>query len=227
MSLVALLAMPSVCLAASNSDEPTTLTNLYEFSSKELSDGVYQVDLSFCTEGVTPSKNEKQEWVFAGNGSVVKITLFSSDRTLAEGTYQPVKANVDDNTLAVKDYQVDHFATGWEYKLFGIIPLPVFSHVESISNGQAQLDKYITDGTVDVQKSGNNYVITLNSTQGAYSFSGEVEGTATGINAISGNIVKSACGDKVYNLNGQYVGNSTKNLTKGLYLVNGKKVVVK
>lgn len=219
MSLVALLAMPSVCLAASNSDEPTTLTNLYEFSSKELSDGVYQVDLSFCTEGVTPSKNEKQEWVFAGNGSVVKITLFSSDRTLAEGTYQPVKANVDDNTLAVKDYQVGHFATGYEYKLFGVIPLPAFTHVESISNGQAQLDKYITDGTVNVKKSG----ITLNSTQGAYRFSGEV----TGINAISGKIVKSACGDKVYNLNGQYVGNSTKNLTKGLYLVNGKKVVVK
>lgn len=32
---------------------------------------------------------------------------------------------------------------------------------------------------------------------------------------------------KVYNLNGQYVGNSTTGLPKGLYIVNGKKLVIK
>lgn len=32
---------------------------------------------------------------------------------------------------------------------------------------------------------------------------------------------------RVYNLNGQYVGNSLEGLAKGVYLVNGKKVVKK
>ena len=31
----------------------------------------------------------------------------------------------------------------------------------------------------------------------------------------------------IYNLNGQYVGNSLNSLAKGVYVVNGKKIVVK
>ena len=32
---------------------------------------------------------------------------------------------------------------------------------------------------------------------------------------------------KVFNLNGQYVGTSTEGLAKGVYIVNGKKVIIK
>lgn len=32
---------------------------------------------------------------------------------------------------------------------------------------------------------------------------------------------------KVYNLEGQYMGNDTKVLSKGIYIVNGKKIVIK
>lgn len=32
---------------------------------------------------------------------------------------------------------------------------------------------------------------------------------------------------KVYNLNGQWVGNSTEGLVKGVYIVDGKKVMIK
>lgn len=32
---------------------------------------------------------------------------------------------------------------------------------------------------------------------------------------------------RVYNLNGQYMGNSTEGLPKGLYIVNGKKMVIR
>ena len=32
---------------------------------------------------------------------------------------------------------------------------------------------------------------------------------------------------KVFNLNGQLVGTSTQNLSKGIYIVNGKKVIIK
>ena len=32
---------------------------------------------------------------------------------------------------------------------------------------------------------------------------------------------------KVFNLNGQFVGTSTEGLAKGIYIVNGKKVIIK
>lgn len=44
----------------------------------------------------------------------------------------------------------------------------------------------------------------------------------TGINSIETN---AAVNGKVYNLNGQYVGNSLNGLKKGIYVVNGKKVI--
>lgn len=49
-----------------------------------------------------------------------------------------------------------------------------------------------------------------------------IDGETTGINSIETN---AAVNGKVYNLNGQYVGNSLNGLKKGIYVVNGKKVI--
>lgn len=49
----------------------------------------------------------------------------------------------------------------------------------------------------------------------------------TGIIKVNGQVVNSSNVDKIYNINGQYVGNSLDNLPKGLFIVNGKKYVVK
>lgn len=49
-----------------------------------------------------------------------------------------------------------------------------------------------------------------------------IDGEATGINNIE---TEAAVNGKVYNLNGQYVGNSLNGLKKGIYVVNGKKVI--
>ena len=49
-----------------------------------------------------------------------------------------------------------------------------------------------------------------------------IDGETTGINNIETN---ATVNDKVYNLNGQYVGNSLNGLKKGIYVVNGKKVI--
>lgn len=51
----------------------------------------------------------------------------------------------------------------------------------------------------------------------------DINGTVTGIDAINANIVVN--GTKVYNLNGQFVGNSLQTLPHGVYVVNGRKVV--
>ena len=49
--------------------------------------------------------------------------------------------------------------------------------------------------------------------------------TTTGVYEFGGK--KTQDNLRVYNLNGQYVGNSFEGLAKGVYLVNGKKVVKK
>ena len=52
-----------------------------------------------------------------------------------------------------------------------------------------------------------------------------IDGTTTGIEDLVIDGVKA--NGRVYNLNGQYVGNSLNGLQPGLYIQNGKKIVVK
>lgn len=47
----------------------------------------------------------------------------------------------------------------------------------------------------------------------------------TGISQVEG--IKQALQGKVYNLQGQYVGSSLQGLSKGVYIINGKKVIIK
>lgn len=47
----------------------------------------------------------------------------------------------------------------------------------------------------------------------------------TGISQVED--IKKALRGKVYNLQGQYVGSSLQGLSKGVYMINGKKVVIK
>lgn len=47
----------------------------------------------------------------------------------------------------------------------------------------------------------------------------------TGISQVED--IKKALQGKVYNLQGQYVGSSLQGLSKGVYMINGKKVIIK
>lgn len=51
-----------------------------------------------------------------------------------------------------------------------------------------------------------------------------IDGETTYINGLASGKVMTG---KVYNLCGQYVGNNMKVLQKGVYLVNGKKYIIK
>lgn len=51
-----------------------------------------------------------------------------------------------------------------------------------------------------------------------------IDGETTSISALN---TADAISGKVYNLNGQYVGNNVKTLQKGIYVVNGKKIIIK
>lgn len=48
----------------------------------------------------------------------------------------------------------------------------------------------------------------------------------TAIATLDGEVQSTAGTSKVYNLSGQYVGNSTEGLSKGIYIVDGRKIVV-
>lgn len=54
-----------------------------------------------------------------------------------------------------------------------------------------------------------------------------VIGTGEGTTAIKGIAVEEQANGKIFNLAGQYVGNSTTGLTKGIYIRDGKKFVIK
>ena len=88
------------------------------------------------------------------------------------------------------------------------------------------IDKTITEITFD----GDNVTLsyadnssdTMDMSLVSLSF---VYGESTGIHQVDQ--LKEALQGKVYNLNGQLVGNSVEGLSKGVYIVNGKKVIIK
>ena len=53
------------------------------------------------------------------------------------------------------------------------------------------------------------------------------EVSVTAIESLDGSTVYTPTVEKIYNMAGQYVGSSVDGLGKGMYIVNGKKVVIK
>lgn len=97
---------------------------------------------------------------------------------------------------------------------------------QTITIDGAQVNKTVTQLTFD----GDNVILTYSDetteTQdmSLVKLAFEWDPT-TGINRIdAGNKVLAG---KVFNLNGQLVGTSTEGLSKGIYIVNGKKVIIK
>ena len=89
-------------------------------------------------------------------------------------------------------------------------------------------DKIVTEITFDGDNVTLNYADNSSETKDmslvSLSFSYSYDST-TGINKIEE--VKKSLQGKVFNLNGQLVGNSLEGLSKGIYIVNGKKVIIK
>lgn len=88
------------------------------------------------------------------------------------------------------------------------------------------IDKTITEITFEGDNVTLNYTDNSSDTMDmsfvSLSF---VYGESTGIGQVEQ--LKEALQGKVYNLNGQLVGNSVEGLPKGVYIVNGKKVIIK
>lgn len=125
------------------------------------------------------------------------------------------------NGVTVKNVTPTNCSGNEKYQLIGIyIPLNIdaslYGNVFGINN-QDKLAKVKKDTSIKGMRA---YFLLANSATAAkLNFGGEL----TGIDAVdNGEAVMTG---KVYNLNGQYVGNSLEGLKKGVYVVNGKKVL--
>lgn len=107
-----------------------------------------------------------------------------------------------------------------EYKFVGTyspkkITVDEFGKIWGVT-AQGKLAKINADTTMKGLRA--YFVFPTNTAAAKLNFDGET----TGINSIETNATVNG---KVYNLNGQYVGNSLNGLKKGIYVVNGKKVI--
>lgn len=125
------------------------------------------------------------------------------------------------NGVTVKNVTPANCSGNENYQLIGIysplnIDASLYGKVFGINN-QDMLAKVKQDTSIKGMRA---YFLLANSAAAAkLNFGGEL----TGIDAVdNGEAVMTG---KVYNLNGQYVGNSLEGLKKGVYVVNGKKVL--
>lgn len=125
------------------------------------------------------------------------------------------------NGVTVKNVTPTNCSGNEKYQLIGIysplnIDASLYGKVFGINN-QDKLAKVMKDTSIKGMRA---YFLLANSATAAkLNFGGEL----TGIDAVdNGEAVMTG---KVYNLNGQYVGNSLEGLKKGVYVVNGKKVL--
>lgn len=125
------------------------------------------------------------------------------------------------NGVTVKNVVPTNCSGNEKYQLIGIynplnIDASLYGKVFGINN-QDKLAKVKENTSIKGMRA---YFLLANSAATAkLNFGGEL----TGIDAVdNGEAVMTG---KVYNLNGQYVGNSLEGLKKGVYVVNGKKVL--
>lgn len=111
--------------------------------------------------------------------------------------------------------------------LAGMLSTAVFADSKQTVKIDGQLiEKTVTEITFDgdnvvlqysdnTSDNGDMSLVTL-----SFSYS-----TTTGISQVEG--IKQTLQGKVYNLQGQCVGSSLQGLSKGVYIINGKKVIIK
>ena len=125
------------------------------------------------------------------------------------------------NGVTVKNVSPANCSGNENYQLIGIysplnIDASLYGKVFGINN-QDKLAKVKQDTSIKGMRA--YFLLANGATAAKLNFGGEL----TGIDAVdNGEAVMTG---KVYNLNGQYVGNSLEGLKKGVYVVNGKKVL--
>lgn len=173
---------------------------------------IREIDLSKCTDNTiqfVPATEIK-----AGVPYIIKWNENVADAQTFEKTFERVTLVAEPKPVKVNN---DITFTGF-YKMTAANDLGGTS-VAAIGAGS----KLFTVG--EGKMKGFRAAFVLSSNAQASKYKVVIDGTATGIEDL---VIDSAkANGRVYNLNGQYVGNSLNGLQPGLYIQNGKKIVVK
>lgn len=173
---------------------------------------IREIDLSKCTDNTiqfVPATEIK-----AGVPYIIKWNENVADAQTFEKTFERVTLVAEPKPVKVNN---DITFTGF-YKMTAANDLGGTS-VAAIGAGS----KLFTVG--EGKMKGFRAAFVLSSNAQASKYKVVIDGTATGIEDLVIDGVKA--NGRVYNLNGQYVGNSLNGLQPGLYIQNGKKIVVK
>lgn len=151
----------------------------------------------------------------AGVPYIIKWNENVAEAQTFEKTFEGVTLVAEPKPVKVNN---DITFTGF-YKMTAASELGGTSPVAAIGAGS----KLFTVG--EGKMKGFRAAFVLSSGAEATKYNVVIDGTATGIEDLVIDGVKA--NGRVYNLNGQYVGNSLNGLQPGLYIQNGKKIVVK
>ena len=110
--------------------------------------------------------------------------------------------------------------------LTGMLSTAVFAGSKQTVKIDGQvIDKTVTEITFDGDNVVLQYADNTSATEDMSRVTLSFSYTTTGISQVEG--IKKALQGKVYNLQGQCVGSSLQGLSKGVYIINGKKVIIK
>lgn len=110
--------------------------------------------------------------------------------------------------------------------LAGMLSTAVFADSKQTVKIEGQvIEKTISEITFDGDNVVLHYADNTSATEDMSLVTLSFSYTTTGISQVEG--IKKALQGKVYNLQGQFVGSSLQGLSKGVYIINGKKVIIK
>lgn len=110
--------------------------------------------------------------------------------------------------------------------LAGMLSTAVFAgNKQTVTIDGQVIEKAISEITFDGDNVVLHYADNTSATEDMSLVTLSFSYTTTGISQVEG--IKKALQGKVYNLQGQCVGSSLQGLSKGVYIINGKKVIIK
>ena len=174
---------------------------------------IREIDLSQCKDNTiqfVPATEIK-----AGVPYIIKWNENVAEAQTFEKTFEGVTLVAEPKPVKVNN---DITFTGF-YKMTAASELGGTSSVAAIGAGS----KLFTVG--EGKMKGFRAAFVLNPSAQLSAFNVVIDGVANGIEDLVIDNVKANA--RVYNLNGQYVGNNLNGLQPGLYIQNGKKIVVK
>lgn len=212
-----------VIIAAASAGKPCNVT----LERTMIADGGwYTFCVPFDIEDIatTPLKDAQVRKYSSMSGSVMNFEETKSLKAAHAYLVRPT-ANIENPvfenvTVSLGDSEKDG-ANGYFFE-------GIYSEKELLTDGTnlflgADNKFYIPTGTDRLMKALRGYFVAPSKESGS-KMGINIDGETNYITTLNGSAVVYG---KVYNLNGQYVGNDVKSLKKGVYVVNGRKFIVK